>query len=215
MRNGTRQEYRNAKRLTERLDVLHSLPVRSRLARKERSNLMRCWLISDTHNRHNELHIPEDLDVVIFCGDESASRNPARNEPQARAFFEWYSALDVSVKIFVLDVLWQMIPDNVDILISHGPPKGYLDVTRDLRLRELIHVGSKSLTQQVKERIKPILHAFGHIHDETGVRNFGIVQEAGITFVNCSCSTRNSRLVNHGIVVEIDPTTRKLNYQSK
>jgi len=230
---------------------------------------MRCWLISDTHNHHSKLQVPDGLDVIIHCGDESDSGNEWLNEPEARAFFEWYSDLDVEVKIFVpgnhsmaveqglirpeqypevrfliheqtdieglvvfgtpytpkffnwaymrtrgdLDIVWQSIPDNVDILISHGPPKGYMDVTRDLDTREPIHVGSNHLTRHVKQRIKPILHSFGHIHDEPGIRNFGIVDEAGITFVNCSCCNLGSRLVNHGVVVEIDPTNQIVTHQ--
>ena len=204
---------------------------------------MKCWLISDTHNHHGELQVPYGLDVIIHCSDESDHGNEWLNEPESRAFFEWYSELDVKIKIFVpgnhsmaveqglirpeqypevrfliheqkeieglvvfgtpytpkffdwaymrtrrdLDIVWQSIPDNVDILISHGPPKGYMDVTRDLVTREPIHVGSNHLTRHVKQRIKPIRHSFGHIHDEPGIRNFGVIQEAGITLANCSC----------------------------
>jgi Icc-related predicted phosphoesterase len=227
---------------------------------------MRCWLVSDTHNQHRKLRVPEGIDVVIHCGDESESGNEYVNEPEARAFFDWYSALNIGVKIFVpgnhsmaierglirpeqypeirflihqqvelegvvifgtpytpkffdwaymrarkdLDILWQSIPDTVDILVSHGPPKGYLDVTRDLDSREPIHVGSKSLTKHVLERIKPLLHAFGHIHDEANIRNFGVVQESGITFVNCSCCNLGSKLVNQGVVLDIDPESRSI-----
>lgn len=234
------------------------------MTRKERPNLMRCWLISDTHNHHSELDVPHGIDVVIHCGDESESGNEWLNEPEARAFFDWYSALDAEVKIFVpgnhsvaveqglvrseqypeirfliheqsdinglvvfgtpytpkffnwaymrarsdLDIIWQSIPDHVDILISHGPPKGYMDVTRDLDTRDPIHVGSKSLTRHVTQRIKPMLHAFGHIHDEPGIRNFGVVQDSGTTFVNCSCCNLASKLVNHGVVIEIDAANR-------
>lgn len=107
-----------------------------------------------------------------------------------------------------LDVVWQSIPDSVDILISHGPPKGLMDVTRDLDTRAPIHVGSKSLTRHVTQRIKPMLHTFGHIHDEPGIRNFGVVREAETTFVNCSCCNLGSKLVNHGVVLDIDPANR-------
>ncbi|XZE18565.1 metallophosphoesterase [Pirellulaceae bacterium SH449] len=107
-----------------------------------------------------------------------------------------------------LDAVWQSIPDNVDILITHGPPKGILDVTHDFDTRELIHVGSGSLTRHVKQRIKPLVHAFGHIHDERGVRNFGMVQESGVTFVNCSCCNIGNKLVNHGLVLEINLSSR-------
>jgi len=104
-----------------------------------------------------------------------------------------------------------IVPDNVDILISHGPPKGIMDVTRDLNTRDPIHVGSQSLTRHVTRRIKPAIHAFGHIHDEPGIRNFGVVQAAETTFVNGSCCNLSGKLVNHGIVFEIDPANRTIN----
>jgi hypothetical protein len=148
---------------------------------------MKFWLISDTHNRHQELRVPENIDVVIHCGDESESMNVDKNARQARLFFEWFTVLKIEHRIFVpgnhstaieqgmirakeypairflihqqtqigdlvvfgtpytpkffdwafmrqrkdLDAVWQTIPDRVDILISHGPPKGILDKTRD------------------------------------------------------------------------------------
>ncbi len=39
---------------------------------------------------------------------------------------------------------------------------------RDIIVTCRFHVGSKSLTRHVTERIKPLIHAFGHIHDEKG-----------------------------------------------
>ncbi len=79
--------------------------------------------------------------------------------------------------------------------------------------REPIHVGSNHLTYHVQQRLRPTLHSFGHIHDEPGIRNFGVIQEAGITFVNCSCRKLRSKLVNQGVVLEIDPKTRTVKYQ--
>lgn len=225
---------------------------------------MRCWFISDTHTHHALLRIPTGIDTVVHCGDESESGNEWFNEPEARDFFAWYSALEIPNKIFVpgnhstaiekeiiqpheypnihflihtqtqlqglrffgtpftpkffnwsymkereaLDAVWQTIPDSVDILVSHGPPKGFLDVTRDMHSRAPIHVGSKSLTRHVTERLKPLIHAFGHIHDEKGIKNCDIKTDAGVTFVNCSCCDIGNRLINHGFVFEIDATHR-------
>lgn len=51
------------------------------------------------------------------------------------------------------------IPDNTEILITHGPPKGVLD--------EVVGagpVGCPFLLQRVAE-VQPSLHVFGHIHE--------------------------------------------------
>jgi Icc-related predicted phosphoesterase len=122
--------------------------------------------------------------------------------PYTPRFFEWAFMRERKD----LDAVWQSIPDRVDILISHGPPKGYLDRTRDMASHKRIHVGSQSLTRHVRERIKPRVHAFGHIHDEMGIKNFGTVLDGGILFVNCSCCDQSIQLENHGIVIEFDST---------
>jgi Icc-related predicted phosphoesterase len=220
---------------------------------------MKLWFISDTHNQHELLSVPDDVDAVLHCGDESDSGNAWMNEPEARSFFHWYSSLDIPTKIFVpgnhstaveqglilasdypaikflihdqitwqglkifgspytpvffdwaymkprseLDAVWQTIPDDIDILITHGPPKGILDVTKDMDTREPVHVGSKSLTRHVETRIQPRIHAFGHIHDESGIKNFGTVTRGKTQFINCACCDLGGRLKNQGFTIEI------------
>jgi predicted phosphodiesterase len=61
---------------------------------------MRCWLISDTHNRHEQLQIPQGLDAVIHCGDESQSMNATKNE-QHRVIFSDGSRLSISSTKFL------------------------------------------------------------------------------------------------------------------
>lgn len=102
-----------------------------------------------------------------------------------------------------LEAIWATIPSGIDLLITHGPPKGILDVTRDWKSKAPIHVGSLSLTRQVIERIKPTIHAFGHIHDEEGICNFAQQERDGVLFINCSCCDLPGQLVNHGTIVEL------------
>jgi len=58
---------------------------------------------------------------------------------------------------------WDAIPDNTDILITHGPPFGYLDIPGGQSIR----VGCEMLRYRVDE-IKPKIHVFGHIHGSSG-----------------------------------------------
>lgn len=57
---------------------------------------------------------------------------------------------------------WDAIPDDVDIIVSHGPPAGYGDLTLDGR-----HEGSMSMMDRIRD-IKPKLVVFGHIHEGRG-----------------------------------------------
>jgi len=58
---------------------------------------------------------------------------------------------------------WSLIPDSTDILITHGPPFGYLDVPGN----QDIHVGCERLRERIDE-IRPKIHIFGHIHGSHG-----------------------------------------------
>ena len=59
--------------------------------------------------------------------------------------------------------LWAQIPDDTEILLSHGPPKGYLDRTADG-----IHAGSESLRRRLEQLDRLKLVCCGHIHEAHG-----------------------------------------------
>src|SRR4051794_33499553 len=73
-------------------------------------------------------------------------------------FYDW--AFNLSEE--ELAKKWEMIPASTDILVCHGPPRGYGDVTQDNR-----RVGSPSLWDAIF-RIRPRLCVFGHIHEGRG-----------------------------------------------
>lgn len=55
---------------------------------------------------------------------------------------------------------WAMIPEDTDILITHGPPHKVLD-----RSTRGVRCGSKSLFERLQV-VQPRLHIFGHIHEK-------------------------------------------------
>ncbi|XP_043919762.1 metallophosphoesterase MPPED2-like [Protopterus annectens] len=80
---------------------------------------------------------------------------------------------------------WQKIPSDTDILITHGPPYGICDGVPNAG-----HAGCEALTTVVN-KIKPMLHVFGHIHE-----GYGHIFNGETLFVNASCLTR-ARLPNN------------------
>lgn len=62
---------------------------------------------------------------------------------------------------------YDRIPRDLDLLITHGPPKGTLD-----RTFLGLHVGCEVLRGVVPDRA-PRLHVFGHIHEAAGVVRSG------------------------------------------
>jgi predicted phosphodiesterase len=78
------------------------------------------------------------------------------------------------------------IPDDVDILITHGPPSGILDMTSSGQ-----HAGCSQLVDEVMNRVRPRVHIFGHIHE-----TYGIEKRDEIVFVNASTCTYNYKPTN-------------------
>lgn len=70
---------------------------------------------------------------------------------------------------------YDLIPDKVDVLITHRAPLGILDSTNSK-----IHYGSSLLLDRLKS-IKPKMHLFGHTHNA-----YGITIWNGITFCNAA-----------------------------
>ena len=64
---------------------------------------------------------------------------------------------------------WNKIPNNTDVLITHGPAYGVLDQMNTPGSKYFTegHLGCKDLLEAV-ERTKPKVHIFGHIHGGYG-----------------------------------------------
>ena len=83
--------------------------------------------------------------------------------------------------------LYSKIPDDIDILLTHGPPCGAGDLVNNFRAKN-VRVGCVNLMKEVVERIQPKIHQFGHIHEDYGVFFDGVTH-----FVNAStCTLRYS-----------------------
>jgi Icc-related predicted phosphoesterase len=82
---------------------------------------------------------------------------------------------------------WDLIPDDIDVLITHMPPFGIFD-----RTKRNEHVGSLSLRMNnlLCENLK--LHVFGHIHECGG----NILHEGNKKLVNASIMDENYEPVN-------------------
>lgn len=87
---------------------------------------------------------------------------------------------------------WDLIPDNTDVLLVHGPPYGILDRTVH---REA--VGCHDLLAAV-ERVAPHLCVFGHIHEA-----YGMEWHQRTRFINASVLNVAYQRVNAPIVVEL------------
>ena len=60
--------------------------------------------------------------------------------------------------------IWKTVPNDVDVLVTHSPPKDILDKTNSG-----FHAGCPELRKAI-ERVKPALCIFGHIHEANGMQ---------------------------------------------
>ncbi len=105
-------------------------------------------------------------------------------------FFDWAFNLRRGPEI---REKWDLIPDDTDILVTHGPPYGILD--RTMRGEA---AGCRDLLETIV-RVKPGLHIFGHIHE-----GYGRYSDGQTVFVNASSCDFSYRPVNPAVVEQIE-----------
>lgn len=105
-----------------------------------------------------------------------------------------------------LERIWRnIIDEDVDIVITHGPPKGTLDLSFD-RAGNLERCGDKSLLNRVME-VNPRLCLFGHIHNSMDVANQGTMTLSGLDTIFSNASVmkdgRFGKLTSNGNIFTI------------
>jgi len=95
-----------------------------------------------------------------------------------------------------IDKHWQLIQQNTDIVITHSPAKGMLDLTRSGD-----KAGCGTLLYRLGQ-IKPKYHICGHIHEEGG-RMLTDLNYPETTFINAAVIDLGHTVVNNGHIIEI------------
>jgi Icc-related predicted phosphoesterase len=129
-------------------------------------------------------------DNVTYLNDSSVTVEGIRiwGSPIQPWFYDWAFNRHRGAEI---KKHWDLIPENTDILMTHGPAYGVLDrTTRGEK------VGCRDLREAI-ERVQPKLFVCGHIHEAYGVEEHGAT-----TFVNASVVNFNYQVVNKPIVFD-------------
>jgi Icc-related predicted phosphoesterase len=210
---------------------------------------VRFVFLSDTHELHEELTVPE-CDVLVHAGDYS---NRGFTD-DLKDFLTWFSKQPGKVKLLVpgnhdfccertpamarelcekvgvrylqdegctvggltlwgspwtprfgnwafmkdrgadLAERWALIPERLDVLVTHGPPMGLGDMTR-----RGVAVGCEALLERVQV-VKPRLHVFGHIHEGMGEHR---LEGCETRFINASSTPMPPVRVHPPVVVDL------------
>lgn len=148
------------------------------------------WLFQRRPAEAREL-LPVD---VHYLADSSAEIEGVRfwGSPWQPEFGDWAFNLPRGK---VLAAKWALVPEGVDVLVTHGPPFGVLDTV----VPDNEHVGCADLAVELT-RIRPKVHVFGHIHSGAGME----VRD-GTTYVNASICNERYQVANRATVVEVTP----------
>ena len=103
----------------------------------------------------------------------------------------WFHNWAFNVDRAELNSYWDQIPTDTNILVTHGPPMGILDMTPRGEA-----VGCSDL--YIKTQSLPDLshHIFGHIHEGYGTKQVGKV-----TYINASSCNGQYKPLNKPIVI--------------
>jgi Icc-related predicted phosphoesterase len=107
-------------------------------------------------------------------------------------FFDWAFNLHRGAEIAAK---WALIPDDVQVLVTHGPPHGILD---EVLRPPGKHQGCEALRERIAALPQLQLHAFGHIHEA-----YGTYEENGRRFVNACICDFHYAPVNAPVVIDL------------
>lgn len=130
---------------------------------------------------------------VIYLNDSGVEIEGLKiwGSPITPYFFNWaFNRIGDTIKTH-----WDLIPLDTDILVTHGPVYGYLDMTQDKR-----NVGCTYLRDKIQEMSNLKLYVCGHIHEDYGM----IDTRPGPIFVNASVLNLNYRMTRLPILIEIE-----------
>ncbi len=161
------------------------------------SNPTKALEIVDAYN--NPVYL-QDEQMLFINSDWEQIR--LYGSPWQPWFHNW--AFNLPRKGVELMSKWEQIPQNTDILITHGPPMGYGDTSGAPYWEP--NLGCELLRARV-DVIKPKIHVFGHIHG-----GYGYYFNGHTHFINAAILDERYNYTNQPITFDWNPVTNELNF---
>lgn len=135
----------------------------------------------------------KEFGITYLC-NESATIDGINiyGSPMTPTFCDWSFMCDRHE----IHKYWDAIPENTDILITHGPAHEKLDMIYTMAGFPRDKVGCVVLANRIKQ-IKPKFHICGHIH-----ASYGSIEDSGTTHVNASICDEVYTASNKPIVIK-------------
>lgn len=141
---------------------------------------------------------------IDYLQDEEIIVNDVKiyGSPWQPEFYNW--AFNLPRRGPGLSSRWENIPNDTDILITHGPPQGILDISGPPYSQG--DLGCELLRVRVDE-LKPKIHLFGHIHGSYGYKFIN-----GTHFINASVLNEQYEYKNKPLTVKWDKESNDLTF---
>ena len=169
-------------------------PFRAWLDAVPADHVVATWGNHDFVGQRQPDLVPRDLrwTLLVDAGATVAGRR-FWGSPWSPWFHDWaFNAPAGDAAETFLTGRWALVPDDTDVLVVHGPPAGYGDLTQDGR-----RTGSTSLAERIAA-VRPKLSLHGHIHEGRGRWDVD-----GTTIANVSVLDVGYRLVHPAMAFEI------------
>jgi predicted phosphodiesterase len=121
--------------------------------------------------------------------------------PWQPEFYSW--AFNLPRNGSELESKWQAIPNDTDILITHGPAWGYVDTVAG---RPWDNLGCELLAERI-QRFRPKIHVCGHIHSGYGVETID-----GIHYINASVLDERYEYTQKPMTFDWDTDTNEIKF---
>lgn len=164
--------------------------------KKQKNKYDICFLIFGNHDdmiQAAQLEVPDYIKILtnkefIYKGIKFFGSPYCKSSPE---IIESINAFEEPF----LKTLFEDIPENTDVLITHQPPYGFGDTV----INQSYHLGSTSLAERIRI-VKPKVHIFGHIH--TGKK---YTKENGTSYYNVSILNDDYELTYKPTIINYAP----------
>ncbi len=156
-------------------------------------------------NSYKWIDYLQDDWIIVGDGDpHDANVQTAKiyGSPWQPEFYNW--AFNLPKNGSELMSKWQAIPEDTDILLTHGPALGHLDTSGPPYNEPLL--GCALLAERIEE-IKPKIHVCGHIHG-----GYGYKFHNGTHFFNASILNERYEYVNKPVTFDWNPETNEITF---
>ena len=140
-------------------------------------------------------YLQDNLEVI---GEDYETAVKVYGSPWQPEFYNW--AFNLPRQGWELEVKWNDISPDTDILITHGPGWGNLDTVKG----QSGNLGCEVLSERIKV-LKPKIHVFGHIH--TG---YGYKFDGDTHFFNAAVLDEQYYFTQKPFTVDWNPETNEV-----